>query len=62
MLNQIHCLDTLGRELVTNYDYSFGTRWGFEAPIMFELHLRHCTKMLLQTSMCHADVKIVTNT
>ncbi|KAI8955241.1 hypothetical protein F4801DRAFT_574828 [Xylaria longipes] len=37
-------------------------RGGFEPPIMFELHLRHCTNMLLQTLMCHSDVEIVTNT
>ncbi|KAI1428774.1 hypothetical protein F5Y12DRAFT_710721 [Xylaria sp. FL1777] len=29
--------------LITNYDLCFGRRWGFEEPIVFELHLRHCT-------------------
>ncbi|KAJ8123454.1 hypothetical protein ONZ43_g603 [Nemania bipapillata] len=62
VFHQIHCLDTLRRGLITNYDYYFGKRWGFEPPIMFELHLRHCTNMILQTLMCHSDVEVVTNT
>ncbi|KAI0113628.1 hypothetical protein GGR51DRAFT_19401 [Nemania sp. FL0031] len=62
VFHQIHCLDTLRQGLITNYDYYFGKKWGFEPPIMFELHLRHCTNMVLQALMCHSDVEIVTNT
>ncbi|KAI1316447.1 hypothetical protein F5Y16DRAFT_406852 [Xylariaceae sp. FL0255] len=61
IFHQIHCLNTLRKGLINNYDYYYGQKWGWEPPIMFELHLRHCTNMLLQTLMCHSDVEIVTN-
>ncbi|RYC65472.1 hypothetical protein CHU98_g744 [Xylaria longipes] len=55
----IHCLNVLRKGLVTNYDYNWGQRWGFEPPIDFKTHLRHCTSLLLQSLICHADVEII---
>lgn len=61
VFHQIHCLNTLRKALVTNYDYYWGSRWGFEPPIDFQTHLRHCTSMLLQNLMCHADAEVITH-
>ncbi|KAJ8133445.1 hypothetical protein O1611_g176 [Lasiodiplodia mahajangana] len=61
VFHQIHCLNVLRKSLVTNYDYYWGRKWGFEPPIDFRTHLRHCTSLLLQNLMCHADVEVITH-
>lgn len=61
VFHQIHCLNALRKALITNYDHYWGRRWGWEPPIMFETHLKHCTSMLLQSLMCHSDLEVVTH-
>lgn len=61
VFHQIHCLNTLRKALITNYDYYWGQKWGFEPPIDFKTHLQHCTSMLLQGLMCHADAEVITH-
>ncbi|KAI0102115.1 hypothetical protein GGR51DRAFT_574256 [Nemania sp. FL0031] len=61
VFHQIHCLNVLRKSLVTNYDYYWGRKWGFDPPIDFRTHLRHCTSLLLQNLMCHADVEVITH-
>ncbi|KAI0123270.1 hypothetical protein BJ170DRAFT_599237 [Xylariales sp. AK1849] len=39
VFHQIHCLNALRKALVTNYDYYWGRRYGFEPPAMFETHM-----------------------
>jgi len=61
VFHQIHCLNALRKALITNYDHYWGRHWGWEPPLMFDTHLRHCTSMLLQSLMCHADVEVITH-
>lgn len=61
VFHQIHCLNMLRKALVTNYDYYWGRRWGFAPPLDFRTHLRHCTSVLLQGLMCHADAEVITH-
>ncbi|KAI0009997.1 hypothetical protein F4779DRAFT_639808 [Xylariaceae sp. FL0662B] len=61
VFHQIHCLNVLRKALITNYDYYWGRKWGFEPPLDFKTHLRHCTSLLLQGLMCHADVEVITH-
>ncbi|KAJ8121333.1 hypothetical protein ONZ43_g2184 [Nemania bipapillata] len=61
VFHQIHCLNVLRKGLVTNYDYYWGRRWGFEPPLDFKTHIRHCMSLLLQNLMCDADVEIITH-
>lgn len=59
--HQIHCLNALRKASITNYDYYYGSRYGLEPPLMFQTHLGHCTDILLQNLMCHADVEVITH-
>ncbi|MCJ1225794.1 hypothetical protein MMC12_002443 [Toensbergia leucococca] len=60
IFHQIHCLNALRKGLATNYDYYWGQKWGLDPPVMFSTHLNHCTDMLLQSLMCHADLDPIT--
>lgn len=55
--HQLHCLNALRKGLVTNYDYYWGTRYGFTPPAVFTRHLNHCVDILRQHLMCHADME-----
>lgn len=61
VFHQIHCLNALRKALITNYDHYYGSRYGLEPPLMFQTHLGHCTSILLQNLMCHADVEVITH-
>lgn len=61
VFHQIHCLNSLRKALIFNYDYYYGEMYGFEAPQFFESHLRHCTSLLLQVLQCHADTEVITH-
>lgn len=58
VFHQIHCLNELRSMAFADY--------GMEIPIkkphkaLWWIHLRHCTDMLLQNIMCHADADIIT--
>lgn len=60
VFHQIHCLNTLRKGLVTNYNYYWGGKYGLTPPINFGMHMNHCLGTLLENLMCHADVDIVT--
>jgi hypothetical protein len=60
VFHQIHCLNAMRQALVTNYDYYWGDRFGLDPPLMFATHLNHCTNMILQALMCHADLDAIT--
>ncbi|KAH8881865.1 hypothetical protein GQ53DRAFT_621486, partial [Thozetella sp. PMI_491] len=61
VFHQIHCLNMLRQNLITNYDYYWGDIYGFKPPVFRETHLRHCTSILLQAIMCHSDVGVITH-
>jgi hypothetical protein len=61
VFHQIHCLNMLRQNLITNYDYYWGDIYGFKPPVFRETHLRHCTSIILQAIMCHADLGAVTH-
>ncbi|KAF7535372.1 hypothetical protein G7054_g5427 [Neopestalotiopsis clavispora] len=52
----LHCLNALRKGLITNYDYYWGSHYGFAPPAVFARHLNHCVDMLRQHLMCHADL------
>lgn len=58
--HQLHCLNALRKALITNYDHYWGSTYGFEPPITFARHLNHCTDILRQHLMCHADLEAFT--
>jgi hypothetical protein len=60
--HQIHCLNALRKGLIYNYQYYWGSKYGFNPPSMFEVHLNHCIDILLQDLMCYADTSPVTYT
>lgn len=55
--HQLHCLNTLRRGLIINYDYYWGHKVGFSPPTVYARHLNHCVDMLRQHLMCHADLE-----
>ncbi|PPJ60161.1 hypothetical protein CBER1_11971 [Cercospora berteroae] len=59
-IHNLHCLDTLRQNLVTNYHYYWGFRFGFSPNIVWEYHLYHCLDMLRQQLMCNADLSVFT--
>jgi hypothetical protein len=59
VFHQIHCLNALRKALITNYEYYWGARYGLNPPVQFSFHLDHCTNILLQNLMCHADMDAV---
>ncbi|TAQ86498.1 hypothetical protein B7494_g5170 [Chlorociboria aeruginascens] len=61
VFHQIHCLNSLRKALITNYDHYWGSRYGFEPPQIFDTHLRHCQSILLQSIMCHSDLEVITH-
>ncbi|KAI1410527.1 hypothetical protein F5Y13DRAFT_201982 [Hypoxylon sp. FL1857] len=61
VFHQIHCLNSLRKALIFNYEYYYYDLYGFEPPLGFEVHARHCTSILLQSIMCHSDVEVVTH-
>ncbi|KAJ6782033.1 hypothetical protein PWT90_06096 [Aphanocladium album] len=61
VFHQVHCLDMLRRNLVFNYGYYNFARYGLRPEAFRERHLRHCTSVLLQNIMCHADTEVVTH-
>lgn len=58
--HQLHCLNALRKALVTNYDYYWGSTYGFDPPITFSRHLNHCLDVLRQHLMCHVDLEAFT--
>jgi len=56
----VHCLNALRKGLVFNYERYTGRTYGLEPPVTYEKHLEHCTDMLLQNLMCHADFEAIT--
>jgi hypothetical protein len=61
VFHQVHCLNMLRQNLITNYDYYWGDIYGFKPPVFRETHLWHCTSILLQAIMCHSDIGVVTH-
>lgn len=61
VFHQIHCLNMLRQNLIINYDYYWGKAYGFRPEAFRERHLSHCTSILLQNIMCHADTEVVTH-
>lgn len=61
VFHQVHCLNMLRQNLVINYDYYWGEAYGFRPEAFRERHLSHCTSILLQNIMCHADTEVVTH-
>lgn len=61
VFHQIHCLNMLRQNLIINYDYYWGKAYGFRPEVFRERHLSHCTSILLQNIMCHADTEVVTH-
>jgi len=60
VFHQLHCLNSLRKTSIINYDYYWGKEWGLEPPVMFESHIDHCLDILRQNIMCHADVEFAT--
>ena len=63
VFHQIHCLNELRKKAFEDYPGPDGSSSGHRMKTMDELgwiHLRHCTDMLLQAIMCHADTEIIT--
>ncbi|EOD45791.1 putative tat pathway signal sequence protein [Neofusicoccum parvum UCRNP2] len=60
VFHQLHCLNSLRKGLIHNYQYYWGDRYGLDPPIMFSSHLNHCMDVLRQNIMCHADVEVIT--
>ncbi|GIZ43030.1 hypothetical protein CKM354_000627400 [Cercospora kikuchii] len=58
--HQLHCLDTLRRNLLPNYHYYWGSRFGFTPNIVWEWHITHCLDLLRQHLMCTADTTVFT--
>lgn len=59
VFHKIHCVDTLRR--AAHYDYYYRDRYGPEGPTnAYWAHISHCSYLLLQTLMCHADVDLFT--
>ncbi|KAM7186574.1 protein of unknown function (DUF3328) domain containing protein [Naviculisporaceae sp. PSN 640] len=59
VFHQLHCLDALRRTNVLHYDYYWGSKYGYEPPVMFESHVDHCIDVLRQSIMCNADVEML---
>lgn len=57
-VHQVHCLDLLRKNLITNYEYYYGSHYNFTPPIFLQAHLNHCLDSLLQDLMCYADSHI----
>lgn len=58
--HQLHCLDTLRRNLLPNYHNYWGSRFGFKPNVVWEYHIMHCLDMLRQHLMCTADTSVYT--
>ncbi len=56
-LHQLHCLNAVRKGIITNYDYYWGSKYGFAPPAVFTRHLNHCIDMLRQHLMCHPDLE-----
>ena len=62
VFHQIHCLDTLRRDVY--FDHYYKDMWlgGLNSSIeMHQLHVSHCIYYLLQSIMCNADVNVYTH-
>ncbi|KAH6662835.1 hypothetical protein B0J14DRAFT_452874, partial [Halenospora varia] len=60
VFHQLHCLNSLRKTNILNYDYYWGSKYGYEPPVMFESHIDHCIDILRQSLMCHSDVEVAT--
>ena len=74
--HQVHCLNELRKMAFVDYPYEKGDDGGDWDPVsgpklvppmarrdhsrIFWIHLRHCTDMLLQNLLCHADTELFT--
>jgi hypothetical protein len=56
-LHQMHCLNVVRKSLITNYDYYWGSKYGYAPPLDFEHHLDHCMTVLRLHLMCHPDLE-----
>ncbi len=56
--HQVHCLDLLRKNLITNYEYYYGRKYNFTPPIFQQAHLNHCLDSLLQDLMCQGDAHL----
>jgi len=61
-LHQMHCLNVLRKGLIINYDYYWGSEYGFTPPLDFAHHLDHCLTVLRLHLMCHPDLEPFTFT
>ncbi|KAK9418664.1 putative Tat pathway signal sequence [Seiridium unicorne] len=57
-VHQVHCLDVLRKNLITNYEYYYGSRFNFTPPLFQMAHVNHCLDSLLQDLMCYANPEI----
>jgi hypothetical protein len=60
VFHQLHCLNALRKTSILNYDYYWGSEWGYDPPVLFALHIDHCLDIPRQSIMCHADVEALT--
>jgi hypothetical protein len=66
VIHQLHCLDTLRREVHYEYYYEdrYGPRFGPNStggpPVGHQIHVSHCIYLLLQNLMCHANLDVIT--
>ena len=73
IFHQLHCFDAIRKEAFKDY-YWDGERYHMEGygpetgkphrrhTEIFWLHLRHCTDIIVQALMCHADAAMTTMT
>lgn len=62
VFHQMHCLDALRREVF--FDHYYGKKYpgGFNTTTEFhQLHLSHCTYLLMQNIMCNANTDVYTH-
>ncbi|MCJ1313011.1 hypothetical protein MMC25_006687 [Agyrium rufum] len=59
LVHQIHCLNRLRKAAFATYDQST-TAIEQEHDHIWWIHVQHCTDMLLQNIMCHADADVAT--
>ncbi|KAI5463888.1 hypothetical protein BGZ63DRAFT_506579 [Mariannaea sp. PMI_226] len=63
VFHQIHCLNTLRKNLRNNFAYYFGDQFPGDTPTdrFTDLHVSHCISAILQNLMCSGNVDLYTH-
>ncbi|KAL1864375.1 hypothetical protein VTK73DRAFT_5938 [Phialemonium thermophilum] len=63
VFHQIHCLNTLRKNLRSNFPYYYGRDYPGDTPTdrFHDLHVSHCVNALLENLMCAANVDVYTH-